>query len=103
MIRLFKLLGIAFFLGMSCTVFALTVDKEDGNGSQLTSDKTFLRGELIRRSREGLVSTTVGEFQVTAGVSIDDRRPMGEWFAEENKANVSLGFSKGQLVSITIY
>lgn len=103
MIRLFKLLGITFFLGMSCTVFALTVDKGNGDSLQSTSDKTYLRGELIRRSREGLVSTTVGDFQVSAGVSIDDRRPIGEWFLEKNKANVSLGFSKGQLVIITIY
>ncbi|OUS06060.1 hypothetical protein A9Q81_04850 [Gammaproteobacteria bacterium 42_54_T18] len=103
MIRLLKLLSIAFFMGISCTVFALTIDKGDIKESQLKSDKTYLRGELIRRSREGLVSTTVGDFQIAAGISVDDRRPIGEWFSEQNKANVSLGFSKGQLVSITIY
>ncbi len=103
MIRLLKLLGVTLFLGMSCTVFALTIDKGDGGGSQMKSDKTYLRGELIRRSREGLVSTTVGEFQISTGVSVDDRRPMSEWFSEKNKANVSLGFSKGHLESITIY
>jgi len=103
MIRVFKLFFVMFLLGMSCTVFALTIDKGDSNGSQLTSDKTYLRGELIQRSREGLVRTTVGDFQISTGVTVDDRRPIGVWFTEKNKANVSLGFSKGQLVSITIY
>ena len=79
------------------------MEKVDSNGSQSTSDKTYLRGELSRRSREGVVSTTVGDFQISSGVTVDDRRPMGDWFTEKNKANVSLGFSKGQLVSITIF
>ena len=103
MIKILKLFVVMFLFGMSCTVFALTIDDGDSNDSQLKSDKTYLRGELIRRSREGLVSTTVGDFKISTGVTIDDRRPIGVWFAEKIKANVSLGFSKGQLVSITIY
>lgn len=82
-------------------VFSLTV--EDGAASGNEASNSFLRGDLVMRTREGEVVTSVGSYQISAGVTVDDRRPISEWFSKTNEANVSLEFKDKNLVGVIIY
>ena len=76
---------------------------QQGSSQQNESSTRFLRGDLTLRTREGKIVTTVGTYQITAGVTVNDRRPMSHWFTSTTNAKISLEFNNDKLVSITIY
>ena len=101
MVKYFKWVFCLVLVTMPSYVFSLTVEGDTVNSNETSN--SFLRGDLILRTREGKVLTSVGSYQVSAGVKVDDRRPIGEWFSEPNKANVSLEFKDNRLVGVVIY
>lgn len=101
MIKYIKLVCCLVLVVMPSYVFSLTVEGDVVNSNETSN--SFIRGDLILRTREGKVITSVGTYQISAGVKVDDRRPMGEWFSESKNANVSLEFKDKNIVGVVIY
>ena len=101
MVKYFKWVFCLVLAVMPGYVFSITVEGDVVSGND--SSNSFLRGDLVLRTREGKVITSVGSYQISAGVKVDDRRPIGEWFSEPNNANVSLEFKDKKLVGVVIY
>jgi hypothetical protein len=63
----------------------------------------YLNGQLKGRYESGRLDTSVGEYQLGAGVKVDDRRPAAQWYTVPAEANVQLELKAKRLIQVIIY
>lgn len=84
--------------------YAVTMlDEEGSSAEQNVAGNSFLNAELIGRYNDGRLDTSLGEYKITAGVKVDDRRPMDQWLVIPAKAQIQLEFVEKQLIQVIIY
>ncbi|WP_019531162.1 hypothetical protein [Dasania marina] len=93
-----------WMLAVAAPAYAVTLVNETApiaSGSQVNN--SFLNGRLIARHENGRLDTSVGQYQITAGVDVDDRRPAAQWYKASTKANIQIELKAGRLVRVVIY
>lgn len=93
---------VALLAAFSSRVHSFSLEGEQAE-AKVSSTNSYLRATLTTRTREGKLVTSAGDYQITAGVKVDDRRPIDSWFKNPADANISLELESGRVVGVVIY
>lgn len=84
--------------------YAMTVsDEESISSEEQETASSYFNAELNGRYHDGRLDTSLGEYKITTGVKVDDRRPMAQWFEVPAKAKIQLELDGNQLIRVIIY
>lgn len=84
--------------------YAVTVlDEESIPVEAQEAGNSYFNADLNGRYHDGRLETSLGEYKITTGVSVDDRRPMAQWFEVPAKAKIQLELDGKQLIRVIIY
>ena len=86
------------------SVYAVTAaGNQQSSAVSTKAANSYLTGSLNGRYENGRLDTSVGEYQLGAGVKVDDQRPAAQWFKVPAKASIQLELKAGRLVGVIIY
>jgi hypothetical protein len=74
-----------------------------GDRSKKFFTSRTISGELTQRFKNGKLVTSQGVIQLTAAVSIEDKRPISEWYKNPTKAKISMLYRDNSLLRVVIY
>tara|TARA_R110001592_G_scaffold52511_6_gene160658 strand:+ start:3040 stop:3357 length:318 start_codon:yes stop_codon:yes gene_type:complete len=89
---------------MLSPAYAMTLSDEESISNEAPeAGNSYFNAELTGRYQDGRLATSLGEYRITPGVKVEDRRPMAQWFEVPAKANVQLELDGKQLIRVIIY
>ncbi|MFT7414630.1 MAG: hypothetical protein ACI9FO_001290 [Methylophagaceae bacterium] len=63
----------------------------------------IVKGQLTYRDQSGWLTTSEGSIQLTPAISVEDKRPISEWYKKPAKANISFLYKDNILKRVVIY
>jgi hypothetical protein len=84
--------------------YAMTFSDEENIEVEVQEPgNSYFNADLNGRYNDGRLDTSFGEYKITPGVKVDDRRPMAQWFEVPAKAKIQLELDGKQLIRVIIY
>lgn len=84
--------------------YAMTISDEAASEIEAQQEgNSFVNAELNGRYNDGRLDTSLGEYRITPGVKVDDRRPVSQWLVVPAEAKIQLELEGNQLIRVIIY
>lgn len=85
-----------------CSAVTMIESSRTQAAESYENDTNIQRAELIERTSDGTIKTSMGTFSIQAAEVIDNR-PIDSWYVAPANAKVSLYYQNKRLVKVVIY